>query len=254
EKLADVISERFEQLNTQISETYETVGIGLSAQGLIHELHPLLEEIVARAKRVKTQFERHNSRDLGVFSDLDMIRTIANLISRKMSFLDPMLRTFRETREDIDLFEFIKGFFELRKDRLERLNIKTSISGKEGDMSLRINRGRLTQVIDNLTRNSEYWLKDYSLKHKGLSLEIHAKLEGSKLVFFDTGPGVRPPLEKSIFDIFVTDKPKGQGHGLGLFIISQILMAEGCSIHLGSERNEAGRRFQFIVDFSGAIK
>jgi len=142
----------------------------------------------------------------------------------------------------------------LRKDRLEKLNIKTFIAGNEGDMCLRINRGRLTQVIDNLTRNSEYWLKDYGLKHKGVSLEIHAELEGSKLAFFDTGPGVRQPLEKSIFDIFVTDKPRGQGHGLGLFIISQILKAEGCSIHLATERNEGGRRYRFIIDFSGAIK
>ena len=37
EKLAEIITDRFEQLNLQITETYETVGVGLAAQGLVHE-------------------------------------------------------------------------------------------------------------------------------------------------------------------------------------------------------------------------
>lgn len=124
----------------------------------------------------------------------------------------------------------------------------------QGAMLLAINRGRLTQILDNLTRNSEYWLRDYGLKNPEQKLEIHAKIESPKLIFYDTGPGVRPALEKVIFDIFVTDKPKGQGHGLGLFIVSQILNADGCSINLGTNRNKGGRRFEFVVDFSGVIQ
>jgi signal transduction histidine kinase len=256
DQMADIISQRFEQLNDQITETYETVGIGLAAQGLVHELHPLLEEIAARARKVKTAIERHSSEGFALAtSELDTIRIIASLISRKMSFLDPMLRTFKESREDIDLEKFIKDFFDLRHDRLDKLGIKTFIDPTDSpNLIVRINRGRLTQVLDNLERNSEYWLKDFGLKNPERKLEIHAKIDGSKLIFYDTGPGVRTALEKTIFDIFVTDKPKGQGHGLGLFIISQVLKAEGCSIYLGTKRNEHGRRFEFVVDFSSAIK
>lgn len=256
DQMADVISQRFEQLNDQITETYETVGIGLAAQGLVHELHPLLEEITARARKVKIAIERHSTGgSASAMSELDAIRTIASLISRKMSSLDPMLRTFRESREDIDLGKFIQEFFDLRRDRLDSLRIKTIIDPTDSpNLVVRINRGRLTQVLDNLTRNSEYWLKDFGLKNPERKLEIHTKIDGSKLIFYDTGPGVRPAMEKTIFDIFVTDKPRGQGHGLGLFIISQVLKAEGCSVHLGAKRNEHGRKFEFIVDFSGGIK
>ena len=256
EKLAEVILERFEQLDAQIAETYETVGVGLAAQGLVHELHPLLDDITARSRRVKANLASRNLRDTPLQAELDTIRNIANLIARKMSFLDPMLRTFRETREDINLEEFTKDYFALRKDRFDRLGIKARVLNLDEKrlFLLNINRGRLTQVLDNLARNSEYWLRDAWLKNAGAKLEMTATLDSPKMVFADTGPGVRPALEKVLFDIFVSDKPKGQGHGLGLFIVSQILKAEGCSVILGPNRNANGRRFQFIVDFSGVIK
>ena len=255
EKLAEVILERFEQLETQIAETYETVGVGLAAQGLVHELHPLLDEITARSRRVKTSLASRSVKDPSLQAELDTIRSIANLISKKMSFLDPMLRTFRETREDIDLEELVTDYFALRKDRFDRFGIKASLSNPTRKrMVLNINRGRLTQVLDNLARNSEYWLRDYWLKNSAAKLDINVALDAPKLVFSDTGPGVRPALEKVLFDIFVSDKPKGQGHGLGLFIVSQLLKAEGCSITLGPNRNASQRRFEFIVDFSGTMK
>ena len=64
---------------------------------------------------------------------------------------------------------------------------------------------------------------------------------------------MRPPLEEVLFDIFVSDKPRGEGHGLGLYIVRQLLEEEGCRIYLDDARNVRGRRFKFIVDFSGVV-
>jgi C4-dicarboxylate-specific signal transduction histidine kinase len=61
-------------------------------------------------------------------------------------------------------------------------------------------------------------------------------------------------MEEVCFDIFVTDKPKGEGHGLGLFIARQLLEEENCRIFLADERNVKGRRFKFVVDFGGAAR
>ena len=60
-------------------------------------------------------------------------------------------------------------------------------------------------------------------------------------------------MEEVLFDIFISDKPKKEGHGLGLFIVSQILENENCSIYLGAERNQKKRRYKFIIDFSGVL-
>lgn len=61
-------------------------------------------------------------------------------------------------------------------------------------------------------------------------------------------------MEDACFEIFTTDKPSSEGHGLGLFITRQLLEEEGCTIFLADDRNEKGRRFKFVVDLSGVIE
>ena len=254
ERSADLILERFEQFNEQMSEVYETVGIGLSAQGLVHEVHPFIDEITARIQKVRSRLKDFSFADAAIAGDLENIRSQADVLGRKMAYIDPMLRTYRETRSRISASLFLRDFFELRRDRLERFGIKYFVPmGAEGDLVLNINKGRLTQVIDNLNRNSEYWLRDFGAKNSDAVLEINTKIDSPYLIVWDTGPGVRPPMEEVLFDIFTTDKPKGEGHGLGLFIVNQLLEGEGCSIRLGEERNDRGRRYKFIINFSGVL-
>lgn len=254
ERSADLILERFEQFNEQMSEVYETVGIGLSAQGLVHEVHPFIDEITARIQKVRNRLKDFSFADAAIAGDLENIRSQADVLGRKMAYIDPMLRTYRETRSRISANLFLRDFFELRQDRLERFRIKYVVPfGAEGDLVLKVNKGRLTQVFDNLNRNSEYWLRDLGAKNPNAALEIHTELNSPYIVFWDTGPGVRPPMEEVLFDIFTSDKPKGEGHGLGLFIVTQLLESEGCSIRLDEERNNHGRRYKFVIDFSGVI-
>ena len=73
------------------------------------------------------------------------------------------------------------------------------------------------------------------------------------LRIWDNGPGIALSVEDNLFDPFVTTKEQGKGRGLGLFIVQQLLDAEGCSIRLLPERNDAGRRFKFEIDLRGAL-
>jgi len=254
ERSADLIFERFEQFNEQMSEVYETVGIGLSAQGLVHEVHPFIDEITARIQKVRNRLKDFSFADVAIAGDLENIRSQADVLGRKMAYIDPMLRTYRETRSKISLSLFLRDFFELRQDRLERFGIKYFVPMRaEDDLVLNVNKGRLTQVIDNLYRNSEYWLRGFGDNNPNDVLEIHTELESPCLIFWDTGPGIRAPMEEVLFEIFISDKPKDEGHGLGLFIVTQLLESEGCSIRLGEERNDRGRRYNFIIDFSGVL-
>jgi signal transduction histidine kinase len=250
-----VIEDRFEQLEGQISEVYETVGIGLAAQALAHEIHPAIDEISSCIRGLNARLKNAGKQDAKVVGDLEYIRSHAVMIGKKLSFIDPMLRTFREQKHDIMLSKFLRDFFALRKERLEKFNILTYVEvRKEHDLRLRINKGRLSQIIDNLTRNSEYWLRRASLQgHKG-PFEVHAEISQTRLTFWDNGFGIRPAMEEVCFDLFVSDKPKGEGHGLGLFITSQLLEEEDCHIFLSDERNDRGRRFKFVVDFGGVLK
>ncbi len=251
----NVINDRFERLEEQISEVYETVGIGLVAQALAHEVHPTVDEIGARVQGIGNRLRIHGVHDPQITGDLESVRAHAVMVGKKLSYIDPMLRTFRETKHELALSEFMSDFFALRSDRFRRFGISATVEcGGEGDFSLRMNKGRLTQIADNLTRNSEYWLRGMKIQNENHQLAIHAVIDSPRMTFWDTGPGVRKGMEGACFGIFTTDKPPGEGHGLGLFITRQLLEEEGCTIFLADERNEMGRRFKFVVDFSGMIQ
>jgi len=251
----NVINDRFGQLEEQISEVYETVGIGLVAQALAHEVHPTVDEIGARVRSIGNRLRSMDVKDPQIIGDLESVRAHAVMVGKKLSFIDPMLRTFRETKHEIVLSEFMSDFFAIRSDRFERFGIQSTIECVgDGDFSLRINKGRLTQIADNLRRNSEYWLRSMKIQDDKHPLALHVVIESPRMVFWDTGPGVRKGMEDACFEIFTTDKPPSEGHGLGLFITRQLLEEEGCSIFLAGDRNKAGRRFKFVVDFSGVIQ
>jgi signal transduction histidine kinase len=251
----NVINDRFEQLEEQISEVYETVGIGLVAQALAHEVHPAVDEIGARVRGISTRLRNKGVNDPQITGDLESVRAQAVMVGKKLSFIDPMLRTFRETKQEIVLSEFMQDFFDLRRDRFERFGIQPNIECVgDGDFSLWINKGRLTQIVDNLNRNSEYWLRSIKIRDDNHPLAVYAAIDSPRMTFWDTGPGVRQGMEESCFEIFTTDKSPNEGHGLGLFITRQLLEEEGCSIFLTDDRNKAGRRFKFVIDFSGVIQ
>ncbi len=252
---SEQISERFFQLKNQIDEVYDMVATGLAAQGLVHEIHPLLDEVNTRILGIKSRLKKETIKDPSILTEIEMIRSVNSVLSRKIAFINPMMRTFRETRSSISIKDFLVDYFSNRKDRYDSLGIKSVIDiSKENNIIIEANTGRLTQIVDNIVRNSEYWLLKKNRDTANTPKEIHLTISKSSLIVWDTGPGVRPNVESSLFEIFVSDKPKGEGHGLGLFIVSQLLESQGCSISLGKERNANGNRYKFIIDLSAIVK
>jgi signal transduction histidine kinase len=248
---AEVIRERFSQIEEQIEEVYEHVAIGLAAQGVVHDVHGLIEEILGRLTRIENMTPETSPKNRLLEREVSATKTLVRLIGKQLGTLNPMLRQYRERKELISLVAFLDEFFELRSARYKELGVQVFLPEKTSDFTAKINRGRLTQVIDNLARNSEYWLMDNVGRDFEIAPEIHVALSESTIAFWDSGRGVRPAMESTLFELFVTDKPREQGQGLGLFIVRELLKFENCSISLGSERNSHGRRFKFYIDLSG---
>lgn len=159
-----------------------------------------------------------------------------------------MLPRSRSLKETIVLRSFVEDFFKSRKSTYERSGISTRITG--AGATVRANRPRLTQVFDNLVRNSAYWLRRGELTGQvQRPKEIIVELTPGGFVVSDSGPGVDPDYESSLFEIFVTGKPdRDTGQGLGLFIVAELLRADGCEISLLPDRNAEGRLFRFAVN------
>ena len=239
------LRQEFDDKDEQTIALFESAAVGLSARGLAHELRTHLTEIRQRASAI----EQTTKKGAGeVLPHLRAIRSSCTAISSSVALIDPLLPRSRAIKESIPLRGFVEDFFKGRTSTYERAGIRTRISGTGA--TVRVNRPRLTQVFDNLVRNSAYWLRRGELTgNVSRSKEIEVELTPFGFIVSDSGPGVDPHYEDSLFEIFVTAKPeRDTGQGLGLFIVRELLRTDGCDISLLADRNENGCRYRFAVN------
>jgi C4-dicarboxylate-specific signal transduction histidine kinase len=115
-----------------------------------------------------------------------------------------------------------------------------------------MNKGKVVQILDNLVLNSEYWLKE-SFRSGAARGTVTLELKRPYLLVSDSGPGIDPTVEHSLFEPFVSTKGKGRGRGLGLFVVQQLLRSDGCDIALTPRRNSKDRLYQFEIDLTGVL-
>lgn len=249
-KLRQSIEDRHEQLVS----LYETAAVGLSARGLAHELRTHLTEIRQRASAIE-KVAKGGGDQQRIVPLVRSIRSSCAAISSAAALIDPMLPRSRALKDEFELNDFVADYISSRALAFDKAGIKAVQQSIRPSVKVRVNRPRLLQVLDNLVRNSTYWLRRSSLF--GLSDEnrtITVEVNSQGFVVWDNGPGVDPHVEDSLFEIFVTAKPDpSAGQGLGLFIVSQLLQLDGASIELLPERNNIDRRYKFAVDLTSII-
>lgn len=232
---------------------FESAAVGLSARGLAHELRTHITEIRQKVTAVLQLVKQGRATEAAVTGHIRSIRASCTSIASAAALIDPMLPRARNLRDTFAVREFVEEYLQNRKAFLEREQIAVSVVGD--GVTVRINRARLLQALDNLVRNSVYWLRRSELigsvkRAKEIRIELHE----TGFSVADSGPGVDPRIEDSIFELFVTAKPaQDPGQGLGLFIIRQLLEADGCAVDLTSDRNPEGRRFRFNVDLAAVV-
>ena len=180
------------------------------------------------------------------------VRSSVAAMRKQLAHLVPSLRYLRERREQINLASFVEELGHFYEERLAAIGIKLVVQTHSKGFSVYMNRGKLTQVFDNLVLNAEYWLKESigaGFIEKG---EITFAVGEPYVRVTDNGRGVEESVEDSLFEPFVTMKRTGEGRGLGLFVCRQLLDSESCELTLLTDRNERGRRYVFELDLSGA--
>ncbi|MED5325325.1 MAG: sensor histidine kinase [Pseudomonadota bacterium] len=247
----DKIKFEIESYEEQIKNFYDHVAIGLSAQALAHEANSQVNNIYFHLNSALKRVKELGIKDNSLTKSLLSIRSDGQVLSKSISTLDPLVRAQRNVVERLELSEEIKSYLDLRINYFKNKGIEIVYREKSKPISLKFNRGKLFQVIDNVVRNSEHWLEVFSTHNPTEELQIFIEIDGSELKIWDSGRGVRPALEDILFDMFASDKQLGQG--LGLFIVKNILEEKGCSISLLEERNRFGRRYKFAIELQEAM-
>lgn len=251
-----MLRQEFTDSKERMLSLYESAAVGLSARGLAHELRTHIVEIRRRVVGIEELVKEGRADAKNVARHTRSIRAACVSIISAAAIIDPLLPRTRTVKETIDLFDFVTQYKENRAGGLEREAIDFQIRGEAGLAIAKINRGRLLAVLDNLVRNSVYWLRrGVDVLEIKRAKRIRVEITSSGFSVADSGPGIEPNYEDSIFDMFISAKPASErGQGLGLFISSQLLAADGCSISLSSDKNQDGRRYKFTVNLGAVMQ
>jgi signal transduction histidine kinase len=251
-EVIDVLEPKIQILEEQLTNFSELASLGLTAESVSHEFASIADRLAEKASFYATKLQGKKLSDSDIYVFIEYINTTVNGLKTQLKHLDPALKYNREKKSTFSLSDFFKEEKEYYKNRFEKLNIEFIIL-QEYDFSITINRGKLVQIIDNIVNNSEYWLVERKKNEPKFNASITIKIESPWIYISDNGYGISPAVENQIFEPFVTTKPKGEGRGLGLFIIQQLLDSSGCTIALEPTRNEHKRKYIFAINFSNII-
>lgn len=240
----DVTAE--EQLAAQLVQADRLASVGTLIAGIAHELNNPLTTISGYAHMLATA--------LGGSAHAEMVSTIeqeAERCHRVARSLLSFARQSDERRLAFDLNELVQGVIDLRAYDLRQANIRLVNQFSEGLPQVVADYGQVQQVIYNLLDNAHYALAE----HGGGEIRVRTWAEGStvRIEVADDGPGVPPALRDTIFEPFVTTKPRGEGTGLGLSICRRIIEDHGGTISLERD-GKRGACFSIALPASRAAE
>ncbi len=109
---------------------------------------------------------------------------------------------------------------------------------REEDLLLKVED--CVTIVGNLLENAIEELSGSNAEVKEIKLSIYCRPDCNLILCEDTGSGIRPEVREHIFEKGVSSK--GEGRGLGMYMIGQLVEANGGTIEVDSEE-QAGTCF-----------
>ncbi|NOZ26408.1 MAG: HAMP domain-containing histidine kinase [Nitrospirae bacterium] len=226
------------RLERGLRHSEKLVSIGQLTSGLAHEIGTPLNVISGRAEQLLAKLpEGHPDRE-----GLKTIIRQADRISETMQHLLSFSRKAPVAFKSLDLKHVIDEAFSLCKLRRRKndsgvdLVCDVSVEGFFGD------EDGMRQMFVNLMLNSLHAMPDGGRIRISVSEETDNARRFVRICFEDDGPGIPPDLRARVFDPFFTTKDVGEGTGLGLFIVANIVQEHNGTIEI-DDSCESGVRF-----------
>jgi len=253
-EIIDIIEPRISILEEQLENFSELASLGLTAETISHEFASIADKLAERTSIYSQKLAKGKLSDSDIFVLMEYINSTVSGLKIQLKHIDPSLKYNKEKKQDINLKDFFtKDEYEYYEMRLRKSNINYKIDIRN-DFDVCVNKGKLTQIFDNIIVNSEYWLKERFKSEPDFIPAINIVVDKPWVYIFDNGYGLAPAIKDTIFEPFVTTKPKGKGRGLGLFIVQQLLDSSGCTISIEPQLNELKRHYIFSLNLSNIIK
>lgn len=228
-------------------EILELAGIGMSVEIIAHEL----VRVTKRTADLLAQLAG-KSDATGLESLIESIESQLISVNKRLRAIDPLSPSGRNRKVNFDLVAFVHGILDGYAPRFLRheVAVKLTVDGKSPRhvVNVRLVRGFVAQVIENLLANSMYWLvQDPQSPNSDRRIEIDIDRHGNYIEVYDTGPGIDPRHREDVFAPYFTFKKNGKG--LGLYIARELTQYHGGKLYLSGDAEADGRLRSFVIEF-----
>ncbi|MEK7995820.1 MAG: HAMP domain-containing sensor histidine kinase, partial [Planctomycetota bacterium] len=241
---AGLLAQSFEKGRVQL---VHLAGLGLMVEIVAHELNRATSNTLSTLADARERKGRIELSEL-----IPSLEAQLKTLQKRLRVLDPMTTSGRQVKESFDVIEVVRDVMKGHAAQLRRHSIRAEVRVKpeEGDvLRIKMVRGMVVQVLENLIANSVYWLKQQRRYESGFNgtLTVTVDTEAKEIRVHDNGPGVDPERQEDIFEAFVTTKPPGEGKGLGLYISREIANYHGASLYMSDRRSPHKGRLNTFV-------
>ena len=225
-------------------------GVGLMVEFIMHELERTTSATLETLADIdRSALARSDASAIKVLTDQ------LTTISKRVANLDPLSAARRQVKETFDVGELVREIVDGHAGKIARHGFEIDGSYLTArPWRIKAVRGMFIQIIENLLSNSFFWVKQEHEIDPKLTPRITINVEPDERIVTvaDNGPGVAPDMASEIFQPFVTRRPAGEGHGLGLYISREVARYHGWELDIERVSTVRPGRFNtFVLDMSG---
>ena len=152
------------------------------------------------------------------------------------NYLQPVYKDMQKTGKALKTSRpAINALLKAKMDEAESRGIDFYIEVKSDLKELRAEAWELCRVLSNLLDNAMTALEG-NTGEKKIELDITENQESYRFDVSNNGPMIPEPMQKTIFKQGITTK-KGEGHGMGLSIVMDVLKSYGGTMKLTSDQH-----------------
>lgn len=212
---------------TQSLQSQRNAAWGEVARRLAHEIKNPLTPIQLSAERL-----RHKYLSTMPAEDAEVLDRSTNTIVQQVETLKQMVKAFSDYArmpgvelKTLDLNQLINEVLDLYRDTKTNVQITTQLDNCMPHIEADINRMR--QLLTNLIKNALEAMEDQSKGELSITTECvkKAACHYIELRIKDSGHGIPHEMFSTLFEPYITSKPKGSG--LGLAIVKKIVEEHG---------------------------
>ncbi|MCO5081392.1 MAG: ATP-binding protein [Rhizobiaceae bacterium] len=241
-QIMQALEERVMALEEQADEDFEMVQLGLAVAIINHEFAASISSV----RKSVQQLGQLSRRADGLRPLYESIRTNFEHLDGHLNLFTPLQRRLHRSRvriEGADIRNYCTALF---ANRLERHRVEFRATDRLLKTVVECYPSTLYPAIINIVDNAIYWLSQV----KGARF-IELDADEDTIYISNNGPAIEARDAERIFERSFSRKVGGRG--LGLFISSQALKAEGMNLSIvDAPRSGANVTFAITLDTRGA--